>query len=113
MSFGGNKGWSWRKVFFAADRLHLSPDVVYRSAMTKVLVFLGSGLVCVGLALLFTLATPTRAQLEGGYGDLGGDLQRIAGYLALGLGVTALAIALVRVLKRSRTDPDLPPEYRI
>src|ERR1700729_245857 len=26
MSFGGNKGWSWRKVFFAADRLHLSPD---------------------------------------------------------------------------------------
>ena len=26
MSFGGNKGWSWRKVFFAADWLHLSPD---------------------------------------------------------------------------------------
>ena len=26
MSFGANKGWSWRKVFFPADRLHLGPD---------------------------------------------------------------------------------------
>ena len=26
MSFGANKGWSWGKVFFPADRLHLSPD---------------------------------------------------------------------------------------
>jgi hypothetical protein len=26
ISLGANKGWSWRRVFFAADRLHLSPD---------------------------------------------------------------------------------------
>ena len=26
MSFGANKGWSCCKVFFPADRLHLSPD---------------------------------------------------------------------------------------
>jgi hypothetical protein len=26
MSFGTNKGWSWRKAFLPADRLHLSPD---------------------------------------------------------------------------------------
>jgi hypothetical protein len=29
MSFGGNKGWSWRKVFFAADRLHLSRGALH------------------------------------------------------------------------------------
>ena len=23
LSFGPNKGWSWRKAFFPADRLHL------------------------------------------------------------------------------------------
>ena len=26
LSFGPSKGWSWRKAFFPADRLHLSPD---------------------------------------------------------------------------------------
>ena len=81
--------------------------------VSKLFTIIGVIFATVGLLLLLTVPTPTRAQLEGGYGDLGGGLQQLGGWIALICGLLVLAIALVRALKAGKHDPDLPPELRV
>ena len=68
--------------------------------MTKFFTIGGALMLTIGLIVLFSIPIPSGEQRDGAYGDVGGDLQRIAGYALLIASAVFLLIALIRVMRK-------------